>query len=537
MGLLSAFFYNRKGKRLGNEIADSMMISRSLFHSAVVKGGQIYHLPVIASMHDEGHSLNDIRKSMIPYLAAGLDVLEREHGHQSSIVKAREVVNIHLESDDDIRLLADGMRAMTSDDPVSAMKEFESQIVEAEMEDDKSQLVASECFLNKSDHWNVIYDGKTEGVPSLIELPIYEDRQCSKRVGSIEILHYFDKECFERLSAEGTVPTHAMYFVQDSLIINHSGITHFNEFDEAVWKLSANEQVLAGTMSSDLMGHLTKNRSHGLEYTGLGMNVYTMSEMNKQGDYSASLIISDQVVMSVAHMQCHGLDLVIQEHRNNVFDANNVVELHARMMSKDSPVSAMKEFDDQIAEQDKDKKLEEDVSTAPVSSHIEVTSNNWERDGKEIKRVIQYEGALGEGIISQLHISYVIEPGMVMPHRHMFFMNGPSLGFAEGYLVARIWSQDGASEDDTGFFVVRVSETQDGLATLFGPEPGDDPDEMRQVLAVCSKLFSSGEDLLISLSTQEEDLMRLPIPGGGGFSALLDEALDAARAQSGSIFD
>ncbi|NQV29386.1 MAG: hypothetical protein HQ508_00735 [Candidatus Marinimicrobia bacterium] len=320
MGLLSAFRYNRKGKRIGNEIADSMMISRNLFHSSVVKGGQPYHLPVLASMHDEGHSLNVIKKNMIPYLAAGLDVLERENGHQPSIDKAREVVNALLEDDDDIRAMADGMRAMTSDDPVSAMKEFESQIAELDNEEEE---------------------------------------------------------------------------------------------------------------------------------------------------------------------------------------------------------------------------LDEDVADPPVSdsNRIEVTSNNWERDDGDIKRVIQYEGAQGEGITSQLHISYLIEPGMVMPHRHLFFMNGPSLGFDEGYLTARIWSPDGSSEDDTGFFVVHASETQDGLATLFGPEPGDDPDKMREVLVVCASLFSSGEDLLISLNAQEEVIMRLPIPGGDGFAALVEEALDAAKTQSGNIFD
>ncbi len=316
MSWFSAFLYNRKGKRIGNEIADSMLVPRRLFHSAVVKGGLPYHLPVIASMHDDGHSLNEIRKNMIPYFAAGLDVLERSFGHQPSIDKAREVVTALVEGDDDLQMLIAGFQAMNSADPDQSMKDFERTLAAQNLEEDELEDT---------------YEPPSE--------------------------------------------------------------------------------------TSGNMG-------------------------------------------------------------------------------------------------------------------VEVSSNNWEWCDGQIRRVIQYDDP-GDDSSRQLQIYYKVSPGLVMPHQHLHFMLGHSLISGDGYLAASMNSAD----NSTGFFVVRASETEDGRATLFGPEPGDDPDKMREVLGTCAGLFSSGKDLTITLYAKDEIIMQLPIPGDSSFGNLFKDALESARGESGNIFD
>jgi len=82
-----------KGKAFGNEIADSMGISRNLFHTAVETGGFNMHLIVLASLKDEGKSVVDARELILPFLAQGLAALEQRFGRQNEIDHAKPIVH------------------------------------------------------------------------------------------------------------------------------------------------------------------------------------------------------------------------------------------------------------------------------------------------------------------------------------------------------------------------------------------------------------------------------------------------------------
>lgn len=81
-----------KGKKFGNEIADSMAISRRLFHSAVEEGGLGMHLILLASMKDQGKSVIEAREAILPFLENGLLVLEKRFGPEATINEAKLVV-------------------------------------------------------------------------------------------------------------------------------------------------------------------------------------------------------------------------------------------------------------------------------------------------------------------------------------------------------------------------------------------------------------------------------------------------------------
>lgn len=81
-----------RGKRFGNEIADSMAISGRLFHSAVEEGGLGMHLILLASMKDQGQSVIEAREAMLPFLENGLLSLEQRFGPQATINEAKLVV-------------------------------------------------------------------------------------------------------------------------------------------------------------------------------------------------------------------------------------------------------------------------------------------------------------------------------------------------------------------------------------------------------------------------------------------------------------
>jgi len=81
-----------RGKKFGNEIADSMVVSRRLFHSAVEEGGLGMHLILLASMKDQGQSVIEAREAMLPFLANGLLALEQRFGPQAMINEAKPIV-------------------------------------------------------------------------------------------------------------------------------------------------------------------------------------------------------------------------------------------------------------------------------------------------------------------------------------------------------------------------------------------------------------------------------------------------------------
>lgn len=81
-----------RGKKFGNEIADSMAVSRRLFHSAVEEGGLGMHLILLASMKDQGQSVIEAREAMLPFLKNGLLALEQRFGPQAIINEAKSIV-------------------------------------------------------------------------------------------------------------------------------------------------------------------------------------------------------------------------------------------------------------------------------------------------------------------------------------------------------------------------------------------------------------------------------------------------------------
>lgn len=82
-----------RGKGFGNEIADSMAISRSLFHTAIEEGGLGMHLIMLASLKDEGKSVLEAREIILPILANGIFSLEKRLGSLGAINEAKPIVS------------------------------------------------------------------------------------------------------------------------------------------------------------------------------------------------------------------------------------------------------------------------------------------------------------------------------------------------------------------------------------------------------------------------------------------------------------
>ncbi len=87
-----AFRQTSKGKKFGNEIADSLTISRSLFHTALEEGGLAMHLPMLASLKDQGTSIIEARNIVLPFLANGVLLLEQRLGSLDVICKAKPII-------------------------------------------------------------------------------------------------------------------------------------------------------------------------------------------------------------------------------------------------------------------------------------------------------------------------------------------------------------------------------------------------------------------------------------------------------------
>lgn len=90
--ILWAFRRTSRGKKFGNEIADSMAISRSLFHTAIEEGGLRMHLVMLASLKDQGTSVIEARDVCLPILANGILLLEQRLGSLSEISKAKSII-------------------------------------------------------------------------------------------------------------------------------------------------------------------------------------------------------------------------------------------------------------------------------------------------------------------------------------------------------------------------------------------------------------------------------------------------------------
>lgn len=90
--MLWAFRRTSRGKKFGNEIADSMAISRSLFHTAIEEGGLGMHLVMLASLKDQGASVIEARDICLPILANGILLLEKRLGSLDVICKAKPII-------------------------------------------------------------------------------------------------------------------------------------------------------------------------------------------------------------------------------------------------------------------------------------------------------------------------------------------------------------------------------------------------------------------------------------------------------------
>jgi hypothetical protein len=85
-----------KGRKFGNEIADSMGIQRGIFHSAIERGGLPMHMIILSQMRDEGVELPDARSHLLMYLDIGLHELENQFGPKDKISNAKSIISKYL---------------------------------------------------------------------------------------------------------------------------------------------------------------------------------------------------------------------------------------------------------------------------------------------------------------------------------------------------------------------------------------------------------------------------------------------------------
>jgi hypothetical protein len=90
--MFAAFRNNNRGKKFGNEIADSLNMERSVFHAAIEEGGLPMHFLVLAGFKDDGISINEAKKTLHPSLFVGLSVLKERFGDVPKINRAFEAL-------------------------------------------------------------------------------------------------------------------------------------------------------------------------------------------------------------------------------------------------------------------------------------------------------------------------------------------------------------------------------------------------------------------------------------------------------------
>ena len=91
-GLLWGFRRASRGKKFGNEVADSIGIRRSHFHTSLEAGGVPMHMIMLAGLKDEGTSIAECREMLLPVLLDGLRAIEFRFGPQSSLTESIETV-------------------------------------------------------------------------------------------------------------------------------------------------------------------------------------------------------------------------------------------------------------------------------------------------------------------------------------------------------------------------------------------------------------------------------------------------------------
>jgi hypothetical protein len=166
-------------------------------------------------------------------------------------------------------------------------------------------------------------------------------------------------------------------------------------------------------------------------------------------------------------------------------------------------------------------------------TELDVKWSIWHAGDAEIVRQIDYNGALASGENLSLRIHYSISTGSVVsdilkaeldhefadiiggPKHHLSFMVNPDPGYGEGYFLLRIMGNN--EEFDTGFCAVNAKPVPNGFFMMFTEEKD---------VHACRELFTSDQELILSISGEDEELMRLPFPHQDGFTAALESLLN-----------
>ena len=90
--MLAEFRNNNRGKKFGNEIADSLGMDRALFHAALEESSLPMHFSVLAHLKDDGVSINQAKNTLHPSLFVGLSVLKERFGDVPKINRAFEAL-------------------------------------------------------------------------------------------------------------------------------------------------------------------------------------------------------------------------------------------------------------------------------------------------------------------------------------------------------------------------------------------------------------------------------------------------------------
>ncbi|MBT3661514.1 MAG: hypothetical protein HN540_17370 [Rhodospirillaceae bacterium] len=153
-----------------------------------------------------------------------------------------------------------------------------------------------------------------------------------------------------------------------------------------------------------------------------------------------------------------------------------------------------------------------EVETKSLQSKGEVTSHGWNVTGSTIDRTISRSLKSASTGIDTLNICYELKVNTDSRDTHHLRMTfSPASGFEEGYLRMRLSSEHGISK--TELIPVRVNQRNDELEITIST----DWDAIN-----CRKLLASDEDLVLTLSQDDKELVRFPVPFESGFNAALD---------------
>ena len=95
-GVIRELLSTSRGKKFGDEIAESMTISHRLFHSALEKGGFPTHLVALAQYKDEGMTVGEVRHILLPFLSHGFLTMENKLGRKRYLDSAKQITRAFM---------------------------------------------------------------------------------------------------------------------------------------------------------------------------------------------------------------------------------------------------------------------------------------------------------------------------------------------------------------------------------------------------------------------------------------------------------